>query len=182
MKQMWSVAIALIAFAGTPAAVQAQISKGPALRLQVVFERYEKDKKISSVPYSVTLVARAANESFDTPSRLHVGLQVPMNYDTLGPEKRPVPGNVVYKDVGDRVDCSAAVRDDGRFLLRCVFEQASIATTQGPAANLAPPLLRTFRSEASLVIGEGQTVRHSAGVDRTTGETVNVDVTLTAIK
>lgn len=155
--------------------------KGPAIRLQVVFERFEKDKKVSSTPYTVSVVATTTNEPIQM-TRLRMGIQVPMHLEAAGPEKRPVPGNVVYKEVGDGLDCGASLREDGRFLVRCNFEQSSVAPNQEDAARLTPPVIRTFRSEAALVLADGQTARHSAGVDRLTGETVSMDITHTVVK
>lgn len=184
MRQALRLAMATVVVLFPVMRAHAQVAgKGPAVRLQVVFERYEKDKKVSSVPYTVSLVASTPNEPFlANMTRVRMGVQVPMHFDTVGPDKRPVPGNVVYKDVGDALDCGASAREDGRFLVRCNFEQSSVTPNQNDAALLTPPLIRTFRSEAYLVLGDGQTGRHSAGVDRVTGETVSVDVTLTVVK
>ena len=141
-----------------------------------------------SVPYTVSLIALAPNDNVPggLPSRVRAGVQVPMRYETTGADKQPVPGNVVYRDVGDAIECRASSREDGRFTVHCVFEQSSVGSPgdppASPASNLLPPVIRTFRSEASLVLADGQTVRHSAGIDRVTGETVNIDVTLTAMK
>jgi hypothetical protein len=175
-------------------------AKGQALRLQVVFERTQKDKKVTSVPYTMSLVSAVGNEPALGQSRMRMVFQVPMYTETLA-EQRDVGGatrtntraNVVYKDVGDAIDCYARTRDDGRFLVQCSFEQSSVAPSDstpigsgGPPTQIkqgqGPPVVRTFRSEAALLLADGQTVRHGAGVDRFTGETVSVDVTLTVIK
>lgn len=188
---MRHVAFALIFVLVCPgSAAWAQYSaKGPAVRIQVVFERFAKEKRVSSVPYTISLVALAPTENTamgGNPSRVRAGIQVPMQYDTIGPDKKPVPGNVIYRDVGDAVECRASARDDGRFFVHCMFEQSSVGPAGDSSAaagpSLLPPVIRTFRSEASLVLADGQTVRHSAGVDRVTGETVNIDVTLTVVK
>jgi hypothetical protein len=189
MRHVAFALIVAVLYSVSPASAQFLVApKGPAVRLQIVFERFAKDKKVSSVPYTVSLIALAPNDNVPggLPSRVRAGVQVPMRYETTGADKQPVPGNVVYRDVGDAIECRASSREDGRFTVHCVFEQSSVGSPgdppASPASNLLPPVIRTFRSEASLVLADGQTVRHSAGIDRVTGETVNIDVTLTAMK
>jgi hypothetical protein len=112
-----------------------------------------------------------------------MGVQVPMRFETIGLLRTNLcPANVVYRDVGDALDCGASVRDDKYFLVRCTSEQSVVAPSQDDQPRLTPPVIRTFRSEAALVLADGQSAQHSAGVDRVTGETVKIDVTLTVVK
>src|SRR5512139_3583733 len=85
-----------------------------ALKLQVVFGRYQGDKKVSSVYYTLPV---NADSSY---SRVHMGFQVPLHY-----ESKDSSSNVVFKDVGNSVGCRAQPADDGgRFKLDCGFDQS----------------------------------------------------------
>lgn len=180
MKKLTLCVAALLALSASPYA-QDPPAPGPVLRLQVVFGRYENEKKVSTVPYTLSLIPNAPGKMVSM-ARIRMGVQVPLRMDTTGPDKKPVPGNVVYKDVGNSADCTAETRDDRRFLVFCSFEQSSVASQTSASAGASAPLLRTFRSEARLVLGDGQTGQHSVGTDPTTGEQLRIDITLNVVK
>jgi len=155
---------------------EVQKPQGPvtALKLLVVFSRYQGEKKVSSVYY--TLPVNADN----TLSRVHMGFQVPLRY-----ESKETSGNVVFKDVGNSVGCRAEKADGDRFKLNCNFDQSAIHVNgEKPAAEASPlpPLLRDFRSEVSFFLRDGQTTQLTATTDPVSGEVVKVDVTLNVIK
>lgn len=173
----------LSAAAGAQEKAERPPKKAPTpLKVDVVFTKYQAEKKVGSVPY--TLLVNAD----DRPTRLRMGIQVPLRYDTVG--GKDVPGNVVYKSVGNNVDCSAERLDDGRFKLMCSLEQSSIYSmdadkkTAGPAGegSLSPPLIRTFSSEASLILRDGQSMQYTMATDPVSGEVLKVDVTLAVVK
>lgn len=146
--------------------------------LVLVFERYQKEKRVSSVPYTLSLIADGK------PSRLRMGIQVPLTGN------QNVPGNVIYRSVGNNIDCSAEPREDGRFDVTCAFEQASVydgdLQSAAPAATqpfpFAPPVLRMFNSEGRFILGDGQTRQHVAGTDPVNGDVLRIGVTLSMIK
>jgi hypothetical protein len=181
MKTTFPVAALAVVLAGGAASAQeaqekAQKPQGPVteLKLQVVFSRYQGEKKVSSVYY--TLPVRADG----TWSRVHMGFEVPLRY-----ESKESAGNVVFKDVGNSVDCRAQPADDaGRFKLECGFDQSSVHTNgDKPAeASLLPPVLRDFRSDVSFFLRDGQTSQITAATDPVSGDVVKVDVTLNVVK
>ncbi len=180
-RTMPMVTLGLLLATGGTSAQEAQQKapkpQGPvtALKLQVVFSRYQGEKKVSSVYY--TLPVNADNSY----SRVHVGFQVPLRY-----ESKETSGNVVFKDVGNSVGCRAQPADDGgRFKLDCAFDQSSVHANgekAGAEAGTLPPVLRDFRSEVSFFLRDGQTTQLTAATDPVSGDVVKVDVTLSVVK
>lgn len=149
-----------------PAApAQAQGRPSTPLKVQVVISRYEGDKKVSSLPYILTV---AANEGR---VYLRMGSQVPV------PQAN---GGFTYMNVGTNIDCSAASTDDGRFKVEVRVEDSSIMQA-ARGADLAPTL-RNFSTSNAVVLRDGQTAQFIAAADKSTGEVVKVDVTLTVEK
>lgn len=149
------------------------------VKLQVVFSRYMDEKKISSLPYTLSL---NANGRF---GRLRMGIQVPIQTTVNN------IATTVYKDATNNVDCGAESQSDGRFKVSCSLEQSSLYAAEsstpkqgiGPASLLGgTPVLRTFRSEAELLLRDGQTAQYTAAADPVSGELLKIDITLTVVK
>lgn len=178
-KKLWSAILPLVLL--SPALGAQEILKpkdGPRkplvpLKLQVVFSRYQGEKKVSSLPYTLSVNADGR------PVRLRMGIQVPIQ--TQMPNNVPT---VTYKDAANNLDCGAEALDDGRFKVACSLEQGSIYEAEPGRAmsTAAGPMLRTFRSETDLLLRDGQTAQHAAGTDPVSGEILKIDVTLTVVK
>ncbi len=153
--------------------------KPTPLKIQVVFARYQGEKKVSSVPYTLSVSAD------DRPTRLRMGIQVPI-------QVKDVSGQVVYKDVGNNLDCGAEAFEDGRFKVACSFEQSSVYSAEverrstgsavGDVSLGNVPLFRMFRSDANLFLRDGQSAQHTVATDPVTGEVLKVDMTLNVVK
>lgn len=148
------------------------------LTLQVVLSRYQGDKRISNFPYTLSLNAD------DVLTKLRMGIQVPI-------QVKDAPGSVVYKDVGNNIDCRADALADGRFKVSCSVDQSSVYSADGERRSAGSaaevslssvPLFRTFRSESNLVLRDGQTAQYTAATDPLNGEVLKVEVTLTVVK
>ncbi len=183
-KTMPVAVLALLLAAGVAKAQEAE-AKPPAkpkpatpLKVQVVFSRYEAEKKVASLVYSLPVNAD------DSRSRLHMGIQVPLKYET----KDGGGGNVVFKNAGNSIACGAEAVGDGRFKLNCSFDQSSVYSSDAgsaarqPDGTPFPPVLRNFSSEATLFLRDGQSVQHTVATDPVSGELLKVDVTLTVLK
>ncbi len=99
-------------------------------------------------------------------------------------EGKEFPGNVVFKSVGNWVACTADPLEGGIFRVKCGFEQGSLFSddVQKAGSQVMPPVLRTFSSDATLLLRDGQTARHLMATDSASGEVVKVEVTLAVIK
>jgi hypothetical protein len=158
--------------------------------VEIVVARYQGDKKVSSLPYALTVNAKDMPEQFRPLTQLRMGGRVPlpMMAPALGPDGKSVTGvvgggPVQYEDVGTSIDARARPMGDGRFELTIMVEDSAVAIPQGGDAQQGTlPVIRKFRSSNNLVLRDGQTRQFTAAADRITGEVVKVDVTLRVAK
>lgn len=158
--------------------------------VEVVISRYQGDKKVSSLPYALTVNAAHYEVRAQHRTILRMGGQVPVPVmaPALGPDGQPITGitgggPVQYKDIGTKIDCAARPLDDGRFELFISVEDTAVATPAGTTPQPgALPAMRTFASSNTIVLRDGQTRQFTAASDRITGEVVRVDVTLRVVK
>jgi Flp pilus assembly secretin CpaC len=185
ITSVWPLALAM-ALAGGASAAQEEpkglllkrTKEGTPLRVQVTFSRFQGEKKVGSMPYTLAVNAD------DRPTVVRAGIQVPIMVN-LGQEKGTT---VSYKDVGNNLDCSAETLGDGRFKLSFTLEQGSVQSTDGaPKSTTEPsafhaPVLRTFRTQSNVILRDGQSAQYVAATDPVSGEMVKIDVTLNLVK
>ena len=193
--------VTVLVFSGLNAAAQTQAAApqtaaSPAvqakprvpLRVQVVISRYQGDKRISSVPYTLSVNANALLNG-GKPSSLRMGARIPVqNPGFVRPDGKPPEGPISfnYQPVGTNIDCYANATDDGRFELNISIEEESVylddQTSSATSRAGGLPVFRNFRSSNELILRDGQSAQFTAATDRITGELVRVDVTLTVVK
>jgi hypothetical protein len=153
------------------------------LKLTVVVSRYQGEKKISSLPYTLSVTAgHNAN--------LRMGAKVPVMMITAAklPEGVAQVGPIQYQDVGTNIDCSVSpMQDDGRYQVVITLDDSSVYgdAPGGATANAPPPgnpSFRSFRASDSMMLRDGQTAQFTTATDKVSGEIVKVDVTLTVVK
>ena len=146
------------------------------LKVQVVISRYEGDKRMSVVPY--TLSVNAGQKA-----SLRMGSKVPVVSSSLipagGDAKRTE--SYQYTDVGTNIDCATGTLDDGRFMVEVSLDDSSVdEPSRATAGDL--PSFRSFRASNSLVLKDGQTAQFTSAVDKTTGVVTKVDISLTVVR
>jgi len=149
------------------------------LRVQVVIARYQGDKRISNLPYLLSVNAGKH-------ASIRMGTRVPVastSYTPIAPGGAGVNPLVSYQytDVGTNIDCGTAALDDGRFRVELIVEDSSPEDQPGPSIADRPSF-RSFRAANSLVLKDGQTAQFTTAVDKVTGIVTKVDVTLTVVK
>jgi hypothetical protein len=157
--------------------------------IEVVISRFQGDKKVSSLPYALTVNATNQIGGPDLVNRapltqLRMGGDVPMPAmaQPAAPDGKPqVFGPVTYQNVGTQIDCRARRLRNGQFEVWLSVADSAVAPTQGGDA-LSLPVIRKFQSSNNLVLRDGQTRQFTAATDRITGEMVRVDVTLRVVK
>jgi hypothetical protein len=189
-KQLQMLALVLMCALGASAGVRAQEKPATAptppapsvpVKVTVVISRSQGEKKVSSMPYTLSVTGRHAN--------LRLGTMIPI---MMAPPAPQAPdgkamtqvSSIQYKDVGTNIDCDVRMLDDGRFVLNLSLEDSSVyadgqALSSGTTGN---PSFRSFRAVNSMILKDGQTGQFTSATDKLTGETVKVDVTLMVMK
>jgi type II secretory pathway component GspD/PulD (secretin) len=149
------------------------------LKVQVVISRYEGEKKISSLPYLLSVNA-GRNASIRMGTRVPVASTSYTPIATGGAGVNPLTA-YQYQDVGTNIDCGTGALDGGRFKLELSIEDSSLED-QSRVTGGDRPSLRSFRATNSLVLKDGQTAQFTTAVDKVTGVVTKVDVSLTVVK
>ena len=168
----------------SPPPQNASASPTVPLRVQLVISKYKADKKITSLPYTIsTAVGRLA--------RLRIGADAPYSATRVGGPAKPAPdgqtssppASFSYRTVGTAIDCTPVAAGDGRYRLDLTISHDSISyvsdTTSPPQGA---PVFPTFSTTSTLVLRDGETGQLTVAADPITGEVVRVDVTLTVLK
>jgi len=156
-------------------------ASSPTLKMQLVVSRYQGDKKVSSLPY--TLMVHPDDRNHVGRANLRLGTQVPvtnMVRRDSGADSPLVP-QVQYRDIGTNIDCVATALDEGRYRLDLTVEDSSVEST-GAGGTPAPPAFKSFRTNDSLLLRDGQSAQFSTATDKVNGDVWRVDVTLTLVK
>lgn len=165
------------------------------LRVQIVISRYQGEKRVSNLPYILTV---NANDGVVTPdgrftpfniARLRTGANIPVPAMATPKELTPGPGPigpVQYKSIGTNIDCTARSTDDGRFRVEISIEDTSVYA-DGQTADGVPkfsdiPSFRTFQSGNTVILRDGQSTQFTAAADKVSGEITKVDVTISVEK
>jgi hypothetical protein len=151
------------------------------LKVQIVLSRFRGDKKIGSLPYQIGVVA---NERAMTSVRM--GIEVPVGRGS-GQNM-----SVSYRSVGTNIDCLAQSAPGDAYKLAIVVEDSSVLAEAGdkatkPASEQTAvvsdmPAFRSFKSNFSIMLRDGQTTQYTSAVDPISGEVMKIDVTLNVIK
>lgn len=154
------------------------------VRVQVVFNEFDGEKKTSSLPY--TLLVNADDKG--PLASVRIGLKVPMQVSSASGASDK---HTEWQNLDVNLDGSASRMDDGRFLLRLGAEKLGIYTSsvnqkvsgvESMEVNTTQPVIANFRTQLNLLLRDGQTIQSSVATDPITGHVVKVDVTLNVIK
>jgi hypothetical protein len=163
------------------------------LKVLIVVSRYQGEKKVSSLPYTLTV---NANDRVTGPLgqfeprmvQLRTGASIPVP-SMAPPKESPMQGPVgpvQYKPIGINIDCTAQSTDDGRFRVDISIEDTSVysegQTAEGVAKMSDIPSFRTFRTSNTVILKDGQSSEFTAAADRITGEVTKIDITVTVVK
>ena len=143
------------------------------LRVQIVVSRHVGEKRVSSIPYTFSVVA---NDNDKTSLRMGVDVPVPTG-----------SGSYSYRSVGTNIDCSARSVDAGVFKLDLAVSDSSVfvpekatPTSTGAASGL--PAFRSFTSSFNLIVREGQTAQQTSATDPVSGDVLRVEVSVSVVK
>jgi hypothetical protein len=177
--------------AGGPQPAPQMASRAPApaqvpLKVTLVISRYQGDKKLSSLPYTLMLTA---NDRQTT--RLRLGTQVPVVTTVISQSKEataPIQ-SYNYRDVGTNIDCDASTAADGTFKLTLTIADSSVyypdrteTAVSSAITATGAPAFRSFNSTFNILLRDGQTSQYIAATDSVSGQTLRLDATLNVQK
>jgi len=151
------------------------------VKLQVVFSEYDGEKKISSMPYSFTVIADERLGSYYSSASLRTGVRVPV--EAGGAEQK-----TNYMDVGSNIDCALKTTDDDRYQVHMTFERSALSPNSGAQTEKiqvsrpdSPPLVRQFKASVNMILKDGQT-SETVSTDPINGHSLHLSVTINVPK
>jgi hypothetical protein len=155
------------------------------LKVQVVLTRYNGDRKVSSLPYTIAVTATPGRR--EAPVSLRMGVQVPVPATTYTPgaAKEGNPSTYTYRNVGTNIDCWASPTDDNRFNISLNVEQSSVYSEEQrrqTGSTIDQPVFRSFNLQFNVILADGQTSQNVAATDPVSGEVLKIDVTVNVVK
>jgi hypothetical protein len=191
-----STAVTLSAAAQVTSGGQSAASDVIPLKVDVVFSHLQGTKKVSSMPYTLTVSAipmspQAMNNPGSSPSgqttSLRLGVDVYTGRTTGSASDGKTSSMPEYQYIGTNIDCRADYRTAGAYRLYLNVSDTSLVT---PAAGQGDTSLvasvgagvRRFLATNVLSIRDGQSSQFTVGTDPVSGETIRVDVTVSALK
>jgi hypothetical protein len=147
------------------------------LQAQIVISKFQGEKKVSSVPYVLSMNSSNQREG----ASLRMGTQVAIPSTSTNDGK--TVSSYSYRDIGTNIDCSAIARPDGSFNVVVTVSESSVYADDKQTPNVTGlPVLRSFQTTNRLILKDGQNSQFTAATDRVSGEIVRIDITLKVVK
>jgi len=203
MRIRFAAATALIAALVAPLAAQEPVTlplppqasqppggrKTPApipLKVTVVLSRYQGEKRLSSMPYVLGVMASGWGAGPKTTLRMGVEVPVAMTAFAGGDGKNTPVSSYNYRSVGTNIDCGATFDEavPGLFQLAVTVSDSSLGLDTPKGGAVAPnvPSFRNFNSAFTALLREGQTMQYTSATDPVTGEVMKIDITAAVMK
>jgi hypothetical protein len=150
------------------------------VKVQIVISRYEGERKVSSLPYTLFAIANGDRVSFN------VGANLPIVSSNQSTDGKSTP-SVSYTNVGTSIT-SSVTTEGGRYRMTLdVRDQTVIAPKPTTTPDASPKLSDyqswgNFQFNGTLNVKEGETKQVISAADKIEGVVVKLDVTLTLDK
>jgi hypothetical protein len=161
---------------------------GSTVRVSLVIARYQGDKKIASLPYTLVVGTGGAR------TRMRMGVETPIPTASTSSDTGKAVTSFQYRNVGTNTDCAVWERPrmseagQRETIYRVSLGVDNSSAFSGPDARGAgggvegAPLFRRFETAIDVAMRDGQTIQTIASTDPVTGEVVKIDVTLNVVK
>jgi hypothetical protein len=174
LKHLTLSVLAVMALGGIALAQppQAQAAEKIPVKLQIVFSKFEGERKTSSLPYTVFATANGDR------AQINVSTNVPI----VGSS-----GVVTYTNLGTNIDATVTT-ESGRYKVTLNLKDNYLVVPKPEAANanVRPAAdsqsFGQFSYSGGITMKEGETKQVISAADRASGEVVKVDITLTLDK
>ena len=173
----WCAAIVALAPALAADDAAAPPAEEPAtlIELEVVMTRSKGDEVVARLPYTLLLNTGGVSAS------VYGGIQLPIVVRHEG------SNTVMFKNAGGNVFARTWAVGDDRFKVELSTELGGVYPTNGDTATAesegaSAPVLRSFSTNATITLRDGQSTTLSDMADPITGETVKTEVTLRVVE
>lgn len=160
------------------------------LRVTVLLSRFSGEKRISSMPYILGVMATDRGWQTAPKTTLRMGVDVPVKqavFQAPSADGKSTPmSSYTYRGVGTNIDCTA-VFDEGApnlFQLSLTVSDSSVGLDTSKRDGLVPdtPSFRNFNSSFTALLRDGQTMQYTSATDPVSGEVMKIDVTAAVMK
>jgi hypothetical protein len=146
------------------------------VRIDVTIVRSKGVTKVSSLPYSMHGVSGSS-------SRIRLASSVPVANAKLD-------AAMSYQQVGTNLDCDVTVLAPGQYRLGLALMDSSLISSgissggerTGVQNSPVLPVIQSYSLNTTLVLRDAQSQSVNVATDKATGETIEIQVVVTAIK
>lgn len=164
-----------------------------AAQVDVVLARYQGEKKTSSLPFTLMLSAGPRTGTVS----IRMGVDVPVGTSTSNVTQttNAQSGNpravettkavTEYRSIGTSIDSYVNRVDESNYTVFVNVSDSSLFSAEPgkvPSGITDPAAFRTFSTQNSLPMKDGQTRIFGIATDKVTGETLKIEVKLTILK
>ena len=150
-----------------------------ALMAEITISRYQGDKRLSSLPYTVGVMPDGDRAT------LRIGGSVPIPAASPTVDGKTPPASFSYRQIGTNIDVIAKSAEDGRYRLLITVDETSVyapdGTTKSAFVVTGAPSFRSLQSSNAVTLRNGQSVEYTVAPDRISGETARIAGKLTVV-
>lgn len=147
------------------------------VKIDVTIVRSKGATKVSSLPYSMHGLSGQR-------SSLRLGSSVPLANATSA------NAQVSYQEVGTNLDCDVTVLAPGQYRLMLALRDSSLISSvfspggerTGVLSSPVLPVIQSYSLNTTLVLRDAQSQSVNVATDKATGETIEIQVVVTALK
>jgi len=148
------------------------------LQVQIVIGRYVNDKRVSSLPFSLSMSSAPGSKAN---VRMGGNVAVPSTVFTPQGDKAQPLTSYNFQQLGTNIDVSAVPSVDTRFGLNVTISETTLKAAE-PGSQVNVPSTNNYQSSNTVFVKDGETAQFTAATDRISGEVVRIEVTAKVVK
>jgi len=148
------------------------------LQVQIVIARYLNDKRVSSLPFSLSMSTSAGSKAN---VRMGGNVAVPTNVFTPSDSKPAPLMSYNFQNVGTNIDVFSVGSNAGRIGLNVTISETTLKPAD-PGSQFSVPSTNNYQSSNTVFVKDGETAQFTAATDRLSGEVVRIEVTAKVVK